>query len=208
MRRFEHETRMGRIPARGGFFLRLCAPEHERHRLRKLRQRGDRRVGEALPAETAVAVGPALLHGQDGVQKKHALLRPAGQAARGERRAHVRGKLLSDVHERRRHPHAVAHRKRKPVRLPRLVIRVLPQNDGAHALRRRQPEGGKDVLLRRKDRSGGIRRRDLLHEHGKIRRGKLGAQKRRPARGKLQILHGSSSKMLSVYYICIYHVYI
>ena len=28
VRRFKHETRMGRGLARGGFFLRLCAPEH------------------------------------------------------------------------------------------------------------------------------------------------------------------------------------
>ena len=139
-------------------------------RLLKLCQCGNHRVGEALPAEILVGVCRMRAHGEDGVEQKHALLRPACQiSAFCRRNAEISFQFLIDILQRRRQFYTPAHRKSQPVCLPRLMIRVLPENHGAHARGRSPLERRKKLLRGRIHCPAFIRRAEPLLQGAPIR---------------------------------------
>lgn len=56
----QNEPRSGAGLTQRRFFLGLSAPEDERHRLLQTAAGGDDSVGEALPAQILMGIGPAL----------------------------------------------------------------------------------------------------------------------------------------------------
>ena len=197
MRRLQHEAWIGRGLADGGLFLRLRAPEHKADRLRKLRDGGDDGVGEALPAEVPVAVGPAGLNGQDGVEQENALPRPRRQTAAGKRRQTEVGlQLLADILQRRRQLHPLLHREGQTMRLARLMIRVLPKDHDPHPFRRREGKSVEYVRLRRKNGRVRVSVRDLFLQLLEVRCVQLLFQQRHPRAERFQIRHGKASLSL------------
>ena len=138
--------------------LRVRAPEHEHDGAAAPGHLGDQRVGQLLPALPGVAARAAFFHRQAGVEQQHALPRPAGQAAAGARKggrghAQVAFQFFEDVAQRRRQGHTRGHRKGQPFGLPAPVVGVLPEDDDAHALGRREFQraqrlGRKDACAR------------------------------------------------------------
>ena len=113
-------------------------------------------------------------HGEDGVEQKHALLRPACQiSAFCRRNAEISFQFLIDILQRRRQFYTPAHRKSQPVCLPRLMIRVLPENHGAHARGRGPLERRKKLLRGRIHRPAFIRRAEPLLQGAPVRLLKL-----------------------------------
>jgi hypothetical protein len=70
----------------------------------------------------------------------------------GAGRRRGRFQLLVDVHQRRRHAHPFGHREAQPVRLPRPVIGVLPEDHHLDRLERGQLERAQPLAARRIDR--------------------------------------------------------
>ena len=89
-------------------------------------------------------------YGQRGVQQKHALVCPTGKVtAFGYRNAQVVLNLLEDVLEGRRKCHPVVHREAQAVRLPRSVVRVLPDDHHLRLVERTKVEGIEDQFAGR-----------------------------------------------------------
>ncbi|PAV66679.1 hypothetical protein WR25_01824 [Diploscapter pachys] len=132
--------------------LRMRAPQQEHDRLRLGRNRADHRIGERLPPPAGMRRGASVLDGQHAVEQQHARPRPALQmpvARRGN--AQIVVQFLEDVAQRRRHLHPRLHRKAQAMRLPRPMVRVLPQDHDLHRIERRQLQRPKPVVRRRQD---------------------------------------------------------
>ena len=125
---------------------RLCAlnhldgrapPRQKDHRLRQAHARLDDCRRNHLPAQLAVGVRLVLPHGERRVQKQHTLLCPRGQITAHRYTApQVRCHFLIDIAQARRKLLPFGHRERQAHRLPRAMVGVLPQNDGADVFRR------------------------------------------------------------------------
>ena len=77
MRALEDQSGVVRLCDGGGFFLRLCAPKDEGHRLRELRHRCHHIIGKSLPTKVLVTVGLAFFYCENGVQEQNALFGPS-----------------------------------------------------------------------------------------------------------------------------------
>src|SRR5690606_2392591 len=62
----------------------------------------------------------------------------------------IRAQLLVHIAERWRNAHAAGNRKRKAVRLPDIMIGILPENDYFHLIKRRMMERIEDEVPGRK----------------------------------------------------------
>ena len=94
--------------------------------------------------------------GEHAVEEEHTALGPRGEIAgarHGE--AEVGSELGEDVAERRGRGHPDRYRERQPHRLPAAVVGILSQDDHAHAVERRQPEGVEDERRRRVEAAAG-----------------------------------------------------
>ena len=93
-----------------------------------------------------------LAYRQCGVQQQHALLRPLLQvtAQRGPE-PHIVRQFLEDVDERLGEGHAVLHGEAQPVRLPVLMVGILPDDDDLDLVKGGAVEGIEDAWPRRKD---------------------------------------------------------
>ena len=110
------------------FRARVPAPEDKHDVLFFIAYQLDDAVGEPRPAAVLVRVGAVRAHGQRGVEEQNALLCPLGQVARfGDFAPDVVAQFLKDVDERRGRLNALLHRKAQSVRLPHVVVGVLPQ---------------------------------------------------------------------------------
>jgi hypothetical protein len=143
----------------GALALRMRAPEHEHHRARPFGHVADDGVGQYLPALARVAGGLALFHRERGVEQQHAVRAHLHQTAAGlrkggRRRAQVALQFLEDVAQRGRQRHAGRHRKRQPLGLAPAVVGVLPQDDHAHLVGRREFQRAQRA--RRKDGGPGL----------------------------------------------------
>lgn len=121
------------------------APEQEHQVFPHLREPLDDGVGKGLPADSRVAcrlVGP---HRQGGVQEQDALVGPAFQVPmlRG-RNAKVVVEFLENVDEGGGRVDSVGHREAESVGLSRIVIRVLPDDDGLYLVYRAKVQSRKD----------------------------------------------------------------
>ncbi len=149
----------------------------------------------------------ARLHAQAAVEQENALPRPGGQiAAFWRRHTAVCLQLRQDIAQRRRQLHARLHGKGQPVGLPRLVIRVLPQDHDPHRLRRCEPEGGEQRLPRRIDRGRGIGRVHPLCERPPVRLFEFPLQKRLP-RAEFFRSHGITPYYLRFFRILSQYLY-
>ena len=116
------------------------------------------------------------------VEQQHALLGPAHEApALGRRRAEVGLYLLEYVDERRRKGHAVVHREAQSLRLPRLMVGVLADDNGLHLVERTQVEGVEDEPPRRITRAPAVLVVNERRQGGEIRFVELGADVPPPA---------------------------
>ena len=97
----------------------------------------------------AMAGGGIGADGKNGVKEEHSLIGPVFQIAvfcfwRFNRQ--VAFYFFKDVYQRRRGIDAVRHGKRKPVRLPFAVIRVLAEDDDFDFVKRRKIEGVENLF--------------------------------------------------------------
>ena len=87
---------------------------------------------------------------QNRIEHHNALLRPLDQiTVVRDVTPEIIVKLLVDIYEGRRDLNSRLHGKRESVSLPRLVVRVLSQNDHLHLIQRCKMEGIKNVPCRR-----------------------------------------------------------
>ena len=134
------------------FGLCVRAPEEEHDAAAFLGEAGDGGVGEGLPAVPLVRAGLVRPYRQGGVEQQHALPRPAVEvASQGDGHPDVGMQLLEDVDQRGRELYAGLHRETESVGLPRLVVRVLPENHHLHLVKRREVEGVENLRTGRKD---------------------------------------------------------
>ena len=125
-------------------------------------KRADDCVGEHLPALVLVASRAMGSDGQRRIEKKHALISPL------EEIGHV-AELLRDVDKRRRRRDFGWHVEREPLRLPRLVVWVLPEYHDLDLVERRAVERVEYLSRRRIDDAvpvGGLYEADELGEVG------------------------------------------
>ena len=121
---------MLRIRDHGLFLARGAAPKNEGQRLFAFVQERDNLIRENFPAMSAMGIRLMFADGQHGVQEQYALVCPRFQTAVvRDSAAEIGGKLLEDVDERRRRRDARLYGKAQPVRLPRSVVWVLPEDD-------------------------------------------------------------------------------
>ena len=147
------EDQMLRAVDAGAFRLGVAAPENEGDRLLPRVQRLDDAVRERLPPLPLVRVRLPAAHGQHRVEEQHALLRPRSQVAVvRNRRADVVPQFFENILQRRRCRHPRLHREAEAVRLPRPVIRVLPEDDDLHCLVRRRMQRIENIVRSRVDR--------------------------------------------------------
>lgn len=136
--------------------LRMAAPQDEDARRIALRHRRHAGIGNRLPAALCMAARLPCFHRQRVVQKQHALPRPAFQIARSRRRNAAIGlKLFVNIPERGRQRYPIGHRKAQAMRLPRPVIRVLPQDHHFDRLQRCQLKRAQPAAARRIDHLAG-----------------------------------------------------
>ena len=129
-------------------------------------QVSNHRIGELFPTPTLMRTGLVRLNSEGGVEHQHALLCPASKVtACGNRRACVGVDFLENVLQRWRKRHTVVHRETEPMRLPRLVIRILTDNHYFHLVERRGIKCRKYLRARRENLFGGI---FLLYKFGEI----------------------------------------
>ena len=103
-------------------------------------------IGELLPSAPLMRACQMSPDGKGGVKQQHALLGPSGQVTRHrDVGSHVVFDFLIYIDQRRRNLHAVRHRERQSLRLPRLMIRVLPENDHFELVERAEVESPEDV---------------------------------------------------------------
>ena len=151
-------------------------------------QSTDGGIGELLPAQRGMAVGLMGTHGQRGIEQQHTLARPPLQvAALRHRGAQVLLYLLEDILQRGRKGHTVLYREAQPVGLARLVVRVLPENDHLHLLKRTEVEGIEDEPPRRIACRRGVLLPDGCRQLLEIRLAELTAQLLFPCRFYLYI---------------------
>ena len=121
------------------------APEQEHQIFPHLREPLDNGVGKGLPADSRMAcrlVGP---HRQRGVQEQDALVGPAFQVpVLRWSNAKVVVEFLEDVDEGGRRVDSVGHREAEPVSLSRIVVGVLPDDDGLYLVHRAKVQSRKD----------------------------------------------------------------
>lgn len=165
------------------FALRIAAPEHEDEVLPPGVERLDSGIGQFFPTFVLMAPGAMRFHGQGGVEEKNTLLRPrtevaahhaVGQPLRSETvgRKQPGGCLavdfFVDIYERWRHLNSFRHAETQPHSLTRFMVRVLTDDDHAHAVERATVEGVEDEVGRRKNLFVGIFRADKRGEHFEI----------------------------------------
>ena len=134
----------------GAFPLGVGAPEEEYEVLFFVGEVADDGVGEGFPA--FVLMGACLVgaHGEGGVEEEDALVGPAFQIARcGDGNAEVVFNLFEDVLEGGRLLDAFRDGERKPVRLSRTVVRVLPEDDDFGVVHAAMVEGVEDEFAGR-----------------------------------------------------------
>ena len=128
----------------------ITAPEEEYEPLSLLRERTDGGIGELLPPVVLVRAGGMGAHRERGVEQQHPLVCPTAEVSTGggDGKTEVVVYLLDDIDQRWRHTHTVGDREAQSLRLPRLVVGVLPKDDDFHLVERRAVEGGKDKTAR------------------------------------------------------------
>ena len=128
------------------------SPEQEHEVLADLREPLDDGVGELLPAYACVACGHVGSHGERCVEEQYALLGPAFQVAVGRGSdAQIVVEFLEDVDERGRRLDADGHGEAEPVRLARIVVGVLPDDDRLHLVYGAEVERRENLGARRVD---------------------------------------------------------
>ena len=170
MRRGQHQMTVA-VDKRA-FLLRMAAPQHKDQMLALLIQLSDDFIGKRLPTEGRMGMRRTGTDSQHRVQQQHALFRPMLQIAvlRNLKTFNIRRQLFINIDQRRRHRNFGLHGKRQTMRLPRTVIRVLPQNHNLYTSKLCRPKGIEYIALRR---INGYPRlpfmANLLQNHLKIR---------------------------------------
>ena len=110
-----------------------------------------------------------LAHTQTSVQQEHALLSPSRQVATlGYGSTCLSLNLLEDVLKRGRKLHPIIHTEAEPVCLIRFMIRVLPQDNHPHLIKRSSIKGIEYQFSRRVTNAGAILRANELCQFLKV----------------------------------------
>ena len=157
-----------RVGEHGGLALCRPAPEHIYDGAVLSVDGGDHGVGELLPALSLMRIGLVGPHGEHGVQKQDALIRPFFQiTVVGNRTAKVVVKLLIDILQGGRDiPLLRLHGKAESVRLVHVMVRILSQDHHLHLAERGKMKGVENLIRRRKHHVGGV---FLFYEMKKLR---------------------------------------
>ncbi len=135
MRRFQYEV--VRIVQHPFFTLRRAPPQNKHNRPVLSVERHNRRIRKFLPADPPVGVRLVRPDCEHSIQHEYALFCPFRETSViRDRTAQVIMKLLVNIYKRRGDFHALFHRKTKPVRLSVVVVRILPQNNRFHRMKR------------------------------------------------------------------------
>ena len=123
----------------------IASPQHVDQMLPFGSQSTDGRISKLLPAECRMAVGLMGTDCQRGVEQQHTLLGPARQiTCLRNGRAQIILNLLEDILQRRWKLHPVLYRETQAVSLPRLMVRVLSDDDHLHLVKGTQVESIED----------------------------------------------------------------
>ena len=124
---------------------RVAAPQHVDQMLALCSQGPDGRISKLLPAQCRMAVGLMGTYGQRGIEQQYPLFGPARQiTCLRNGRAQIILNLLEDILQRRWKLHPVLHRETQAVSLPRLMVRVLSDDDHLHLVKGTQVESIED----------------------------------------------------------------
>ena len=124
---------------------RVAAPQHVDQMLALCSQGPDGRISKLLPAQCRMAVGLMGTYGQRGIEQQYPLFGPARQiTCLRNGRAQIILNLLEDVLQRRWKLHPVLYRETQAVSLPRLMVRVLSDDDHLHLVKGTQVESIED----------------------------------------------------------------
>ena len=123
------------------------APKHEYDACTLLRQSLYGGIGEEFPSSMLVRACLVGADGEGGVEKKHPLVGPVGEIARGERDvgAEVAVDFLNDIDEGGRHWDPCGDGEAETVCLAGFVVGVLSEDDHFHLVEGGMVECGKDV---------------------------------------------------------------
>lgn len=124
------------------------APEDEHHAAGLLVDGFDHLVGERLPASSVMRIGFIPLHRERHVEQQDTLTCPTLEVAvLGGPDAEVRVQFFVNVDEGRRPGDALGYREAQAVGLPRLVVRVLPEDDDPGVRVPGETEGAEHLFL-------------------------------------------------------------
>ncbi len=130
-----------------GLGVGCVAPEEEHDRFGPLVQGSDHVVGEVLPSLTAVGVGGVCPDGEDGVEHEQAASGPRLKVAmvRCLESGQVGGELPVNVAQRARQASVGRDREAQPVGVAGGRVGILPEENDADVLWRRELEGAEAI---------------------------------------------------------------
>ncbi len=144
-------------------------PQEEHHIFALARNGADNGIRKYFPTLSAVTESLMCTHREAGVQEEHALLCPTRQVATcGDGSSRLCLHLLHNIAQRWRKGDSVLHREAKSMRLPHIVVRVLPQNHNAHIRQRCLPKGIENKPPWRKTCACGIFATHVFHQGAEI----------------------------------------
>ena len=130
----------------GTLLLRMRTPQKKNQGTISAGQERHHPVCESLPAFLLMRRWLIPLDREHAVEEQYPSFGPGAQVTVARNlEADIGGELLIDVLQRRRDLHATVHRKAETVRLPRVVVRVLPKNHDANLAGRHGLQGRKDL---------------------------------------------------------------
>jgi hypothetical protein len=156
-------------------FLGITAPQQEHDWLRLRGDKANDSIGKPLPPFVFMRCGKPAFDGQYAVEQQHALLCPMfKEAVAWPGDAKIAFKLLKNIEEAWRRTDAGTHAETQAVCLTGAVIGVLPKDDDAHLVQRRQIESAKPFAAFGKNRFAlGFFADEKAFENGHVGAGKL-----------------------------------
>lgn len=114
-------------------------------------------IGKCFPTSTLMRCRLVSLNRESGIQKQNSLLRPSSQISTSRNRdSQIALDLLENILKRRGKRNLIINRETKPMRLTRLVIGILPQNNDLYLVERASIESRKNLATGRINRFSSI----------------------------------------------------
>ena len=122
-------------------------PEDEHDSFSFFRKQSNSCISEVLPSHPLMARWLSFTDGEDGIQEEDSLLRPVSEICLCSLDSDIRLQFSENITETRLYPRSIRNRKRESHSGTSRMIRILPEDDHFHILKRSHRKSPENIFL-------------------------------------------------------------